>query len=1129
MGLAVGMASVAIVPSFAGFAEAFQAGMDANGAGAAAAGTKAGAAYGDAAAVAAEEATAKGSVTESMGASAASDGAKAGAAFGTNASAQAAANTARADITKGLGATAAQDGSAVGTVLGSSLKTAATAETAKDSITKSVGKTASSDGASAGTLFGKAFSVNVKTVLAGVGAIGAFEFFKDAISEGNQLTSTLNVLQAHLNSTHDASGETTASIKSLAEGISDATGNTTQNELAAASRLLTFPNVKGAIYNEALPAINDIAASMNIDLPSAAKMLGKALEDPAANLSALSRLGITFTAGQKDQIKSWEATGNMAEAQSFILQQVNQRVGGSADAAATPTAKLHASMQNMMEDIGVSLIPMLNKLIAVFVNDFLPPIEKVAKFISDNATAILTFVAAMATMLAIVQAVKAAQAAWNAIQTIGAAATKVWAAAQAAFNAVMALNPVALVVIAIVALVAIVTVIIVKMGLWHDVVQGLQTAWTSVVNFFTVQVPAAFEIVVHAISTVVDWIENHLYVLFAAGPIGALVAAVIFMATHFTQLKDAVVDAVTAIEDAWDTAWSAVKSVFDNIINTIKSDAQAFWEFLENIWNTLSSTVQNIWSMCWGSVASVFDTAKQAISNTVNAIWNTIQAVWNTMSSVVQSVWSTTWGAVTTGFDVVKSTITNTINTIWNTIQTVTGYISGAFSTAVTAIQNVWDTLQGILRAPVAFIVNTIYEGGIRKIWNDTAGAVGLGNLPTESFSQGGVVPGHGNGLVDTVPAMLATGEGVLSRPEMDKIGGPSGFAGLRKNIRGYADGGVVGPGVEGRLDGGGSANPSTLPKSDAQGSGGGGIIGDIGQGLGDITSTVAQWGKDAIGAIVALGADAAGDVLRGMYDATVKPMISRMPGAGGFSQMIAAAPDTWINSMVNTIKGWVGKEQKEEAASFAGTNTPGNVESWITQGMADAGVSGNSWASGLSIIAMGESGGNPNAVNRTDSNAQKGTPSAGLMQFIQPTFDHYAKSGFTSFMNPIDQVVADAWAGGYINSRYGGIDAVPGVMAVREGRSYVGYDNGGILPPGLTMAYNGSGANEAILTSQGLNNIGGIGAVNSLNTGGSGGRGPLYLTVKIGEQDINDLISTQIEQDNIAMTSSVSGGWRLL
>jgi len=91
-----------------------------------------------------------------------------------------------------------------------------------------------------------------------------------------------------------------------------------------------------------------------------------------------------------------------------------------------------------------------------------------------------------------------------------------------------------------------------------------------------------------------------------------------------------------------------------------------------------------------------------------------------------------------------------------------------------------------------------------------------------------------------------------------------------------------------------------------------------------------------------------------------------------------------------------------------------------------------------VAIIAQGESGGNPTAVNNWDSNAAAGTPSTGLMQTIAPTFQQYCLPGHCgSMLNPVDDIIA---ATRYADARYGGVANVPGVQAVRAGGSYVGY-----------------------------------------------------------------------------------------
>lgn len=57
--------------------------------------------------------------------------------------------------------------------------------------------------------------------------------------------------------------------------------------------------------------------------------------------------------------------------------------------------------------------------------------------------------------------------------------------------------------------------------------------------------------------------------------------------------------------------------------------------------------------------------------------------------------------------------------------------------------------------------------------------------------------------------------------------------------------------------------------------------------------------------------------------------------------------------------------------------------------------------------VTAHESDGNPKAVNGWDSNAKAGTPSKGVIQFIQPTFDHYAVKGHHNILNGYDQYLA--------------------------------------------------------------------------------------------------------------------------
>ncbi len=118
-----------------------------------------------------------------------------------------------------------------------------------------------------------------------------------------------------------------------------------------------------------------------------------------------------------------------------------------------------------------------------------------------------------------------------------------------------------------------------------------------------------------------------------------------------------------------------------------------------------------------------------------------------------------------------------------------------------------------------------------------------------------------------------------------------------------------------------------------------------------------------------------------------------------------------------------------------------GKVGDWIAKAqmiLQRAGVPMSKMdARAIALIIRHESGGNPNAQNNWDSNAANGTPSIGLMQTIGPTFNAYKLPGHGNIRDPIDNIIAGVR---YAIARYGSVDNVPGVRAVRNGGNYVGY-----------------------------------------------------------------------------------------
>ena len=166
---------------------------------------------------------------------------------------------------------------------------------------------------------------------AGIAAAGAvFSKMITATAEQDRVTSQLN---ATLKSTQFAAGKTADELTKTAAALQGITTYGDEAVISGQSLLLTFKNIKGDNFDRTTKSMLDMATAMGTDLKSAAIQLGKALNDPATQLSALSRSGITFSDSQKEMSKSMAESGRMAEAQSIILNELESQFGGSAEAA----------------------------------------------------------------------------------------------------------------------------------------------------------------------------------------------------------------------------------------------------------------------------------------------------------------------------------------------------------------------------------------------------------------------------------------------------------------------------------------------------------------------------------------------------------------------------------------------------------------------------------------------------------------------------------------------------------------------------------------------------------------------------------------------------------------------------
>jgi hypothetical protein len=169
-----------------------------------------------------------------------------------------------------------------------------------------------------------------------VGAVvaGVFAAFAAGLREAAQEEQLMLRLDAVLRATGQAAGLTRAQIVGVIDEIKNTTLASEESVQRAASVLATFRSIQGETFGEALRLGADMAAVFGQDMTSAAVQLGKALEDPATGLTALQRIGVTFSDTQREMIAEMMRAGQQAQAQGVILDEVRRQIGGAGRAEA---------------------------------------------------------------------------------------------------------------------------------------------------------------------------------------------------------------------------------------------------------------------------------------------------------------------------------------------------------------------------------------------------------------------------------------------------------------------------------------------------------------------------------------------------------------------------------------------------------------------------------------------------------------------------------------------------------------------------------------------------------------------------------------------------------------------------
>ena len=197
-----------------------------------------------------------------------------------------------------------------------------------------------------------------------------------AIPAAKESQQALGQVQAALTSMGDAAGRTLPQLQAQATALMKlSTFDDDDIMRKVTANLLTFGNVSGEAFDRAQLAAVNLSARLGQDLQSSAIQLGKALNNPVQGLTALSRVGVSFTAQQQEQIKAMTAAGNAAGAQAIILGELERQFGGSAEAMrkATPGIESQQAWADFQETVGaiaLEVLPPLSRALTTLLDGF---------------------------------------------------------------------------------------------------------------------------------------------------------------------------------------------------------------------------------------------------------------------------------------------------------------------------------------------------------------------------------------------------------------------------------------------------------------------------------------------------------------------------------------------------------------------------------------------------------------------------------------------------------------------------------------------------------------------------------------------------------------------------------------
>lgn len=203
-----------------------------------------------------------------------------------------------------------------------------------------------------------------------------------------------------------------------------------------------------------------------------------------------------------------------------------------------------------------------------------------------------------------------------------------------------------------------------------------------------------------------------------ANPIGIVITALVALGVALVVAYKKSDTFRAVVQSAWEKIKSAIKFAWEQVIQPV---LKAFWSFIKDV---LVPTIKGLYEkvvkpifkviafnieVAWNIIKLIFDAwvlyFKMVLAPIFRFLWNeVIKPVFNSIKDKIVEVW--------------RDHIKPVFKALGDFINE---KVAPAFRTGVDAIGSAWDTIKEKAKVPVNFVIDTVYNNGIRAAFNKVA------------------------------------------------------------------------------------------------------------------------------------------------------------------------------------------------------------------------------------------------------------------------------------------------------------------------------------------------------------------------------------------------------------------------